>query len=177
MYISHPLEGRAYCPANCRVPRESMSRLSSLPIHPCDISTQHPLVDKYDVSSVTAWGCGAAPLGNDLIGLVEKRTKVPVREGYGMTETTCGISSTTQDNSKRGTVGKLLPNMSAKLVNGELFVKGPNIMKGYLRNPVANAEAFTTDGWMRTGDICRFDEDGDIFVVDRVKEVSSEQLA
>ncbi|KIM77171.1 hypothetical protein PILCRDRAFT_825519 [Piloderma croceum F 1598] len=132
---------------------------------------KHPLVDKYDVSSVTTWGCGAAPLGNDLVDLVEKRTKVPVRGGYGMTETTCGISSTTQDNSKRGTVGKLLPNMSAKLVNGELFVKGPNIMKGYLRNPVANAETFTADGWMRTGDICRFDEDGDIFVVDRVKEL------
>ena len=61
--------------------------------------------------------------------------------------------------------------MSAKLVDGELLVKGPNIMKGYLRNPKANAQTFTADGWLRTGDICRFDEDGDIFVIDRIKEV------
>jgi len=88
-----------------------------------------------------------------------------------MTETTCIICSTPRNNSKRGTVGQLLPNMSAKLVDGELLVKGPNVMKGYLRNPKANAETFTGDGWMRTGDICQIDEDGDIFIVDRIKEV------
>jgi len=75
-------------------------------------------------------------------------------------------------NLKRGCVGKLLPNMSGKLVDGELWVKGPNIMKGYLRNPNADAETFTKDGWMKTGDVCVFDEDGDMFIVDRVKEVS-----
>jgi len=88
-----------------------------------------------------------------------------------MTETTCVICSTPLDNAKKGTVGILVPNMKAKFVNGELFVKGPNIMKGYLRNPKANAETFTNDGWMRTGDICRIDEDGDMFVVDRIKEL------
>ena len=88
-----------------------------------------------------------------------------------MTETTCVISVATLDITKPGSVGKLIPNMSAKLVDGELFIKGPNIMKGYLRNPVADRDTFTDDGWMRTGDVCRFDEN-DIFVVDRVKEVS-----
>jgi long-subunit acyl-CoA synthetase (AMP-forming) len=88
-----------------------------------------------------------------------------------MTETTCVISGAAHDSSKRGTVGKLIPNMTAKLVDGELLVKGPNVMKGYLRNPSANAATFTQDGWLRTGDICRIDGDGDIFVVDRVKEV------
>jgi long-subunit acyl-CoA synthetase (AMP-forming) len=129
-------------------------------------------VDKYDVSSLDRWSCGAAPLGNDLVDLVERRTKVPIRVGYGMTETTCLISVATRDVTKQGSVGKLIPNMLAKLVDGELFVQGPNIMKGYLRNPKADAETFTDDGWMRTGDVCRFDEDGNIFVVDRVKEVS-----
>jgi 4-coumarate--CoA ligase len=135
-------------------------------------STQHPLVDKYDLSSVGRWSCGAAPLGNELIDLVEKRTKIPVRTGYGLTETTCTVSMAPLSNLKRGCVGKLLPNMSGKLVDGELWVKGPNIMKGYLRNPNADAETFTKDGWMKTGDVCVFDEDGDMFIVDRVKEVS-----
>jgi 4-coumarate--CoA ligase len=133
---------------------------------------QHPLVAKYDLSSVRRWLCGAAPLGGDLIETVETRTKIPIRGGYGMTETTCIISSTTLHMVKRGSVGQLLPNMTAKLVDGELWVKGPNIMKGYLRNPKADAETFTKDGWLKTGDICIFDEDEDMFVVDRVKEVS-----
>jgi long-subunit acyl-CoA synthetase (AMP-forming) len=117
------------------------------------------------------WVSGAASLGHDVIDMVEKRTKIPVRCAYGMTETTCAICFARVDNMKPGSVGMLLPNMSAKLVDGELFVKGPNVMKGYLRNPKANAEAFTADGWMRTGDVCRFDADGVVFVVDRVKEV------
>jgi long-subunit acyl-CoA synthetase (AMP-forming) len=89
-----------------------------------------------------------------------------------MTETTSVISIATLDNSKRGSIGKLVPNMSAKLVDGELLVKGPNIMKGYLRNPDADTDTFMKDRWMKTGDVCTFDEDGDIFVVDCVKEVS-----
>ena len=104
--------------------------------------------------------------------MVEKRTKIPVRGGYGMTETTCIISIATLDMNKQGSVGKLVSNMSAKLVDSELYIKGPNIMKGYLRNPRADKETFTDDGWMRTGDVCQFDEGGDMFIVDRVKEVS-----
>jgi 4-coumarate--CoA ligase len=89
-----------------------------------------------------------------------------------MTETTCAATVETFANPKQGSVGRLLPLMSGKLVDGELFLKGPNIMKGYLRNPKANAEAFTSDGWLRTGDVCSIDKDGNIFIVDRVKELS-----
>ena len=88
-----------------------------------------------------------------------------------MTETTCVISFAARSSDKFGSVGKLLPGMTAKLIDGELWVKGPNIMKGYLRNDRANRETFTEDGWMKTGDVCIFDEDGDMYVVDRVKEV------
>jgi 4-coumarate--CoA ligase len=103
--------------------------------------------------------------------MVEKRTKIPIKGGYGMTETGL-ISIATLGTTKPGSTGKLLPNMSGKLIDGELFVKGPNIMKGYVRNPKANTETFTEDGWMRTGDVCRIDKDGDVFIVDRIKEVS-----
>jgi len=134
------------------------------------ILAKHPLVDKYDLSSISKWGCGAAPLSVDLIDLVEKRTQIPMRNGYGMTEA-CPISYSTMATTKPGSVGPLVPNMSAKLVDGELFLKGPNIMKGYLRNPKANKDTFTDDGWMKTGDVCRIDDDGDIFVIDRMKEL------
>jgi 4-coumarate--CoA ligase len=73
---------------------------------------------------------------------------------------------------KRGTVGQMIPNMLGKIVDGELLVKGPNIMKGYLRNSGADKATFTEDGWMKTGDLAWFDDDGDLFIVDRVKEVS-----
>lgn len=91
-----------------------------------------------------------------------------------MTETTCGVSiPSSQSNQKRGSVGKLMPNMSAKLVGGELLVKGPNITKGYLNNPKKTAELFTADGWMKTGDLCEFDEEGYLFVIGRREDVSS----
>ena len=73
---------------------------------------------------------------------------------------------------KQGTVGQMIPNMLGKIVDGELLVNGPNVMKGYLRNPEADKATFTEDGWMKTGDLARFDDEGDLFIVDRVKEVS-----
>jgi long-subunit acyl-CoA synthetase (AMP-forming) len=60
----------------------------------------------------------------------------------------------------------LIPNTSGKIVDGELLLKGPNIIKGYLRNPDANNAAFTEDGWMKTGVVARSDDDGDLFIVD-----------
>lgn len=104
--------------------------------------------------------------------LVEEQTKIPLRSGYGMTETTGVLCVSVYGITKPASVGTLVANMSAKLVDGELFVKGPNIMKGYLQNSKANKETFTDDGWMKTGDVCRIDEDGNVFVVDRIKEVS-----
>ncbi|KAF7965136.1 hypothetical protein HWV62_45418 [Athelia sp. TMB] len=142
---------------------------------------KHPIVSKYDLSSVVAWGCGAAPLGTDLVELVEARTGVKVRSGYGMSETTCVIATTPGWNAKRGTVGTIVANMTAKLIpvggrveadgRGELWLKGPQVMKGYWRNPAATQETFDAEGWMRTGDVCVIDQDGDMFIVDRVKEL------
>lgn len=133
---------------------------------------QHPIIDKYDLSSIKEWACAAAPLGHDLIEAVENRTNIRVIEGYGMTETTCVISACRRETMKRGTVGQMIPNMLGKIIDGELLVKGPNIMKGYLRNSGADKATFTEDGWMKTGDLARFDDEGDLFIIDRVKEVS-----
>ncbi|KIM77172.1 hypothetical protein PILCRDRAFT_825520 [Piloderma croceum F 1598] len=132
---------------------------------------KHPIIDKYDLSSVKEWACAAAPLGHDLIEAVENRTKIRVIEGYGMTETTCVISACRRETMKRGTVGQMIPNMLGKIVDGELLVKGPNIMKGYLGNSGADQATFTEDGWMKTGDVAQFDDEGDLFIVDRVKEL------
>lgn len=163
-------------------------RLMCCPVQCCHIVppialflAKHPIVSNYDLSSVVAWGCGAAPLGTDLVELVEARTGVKVRSGYGMSETTCVIATTPGWNAKRGTVGTIVANMTAKLVpvggrveadgRGELWLKGPQVMKGYWRNPAATQETFDAEGWMRTGDVCVIDQDGDMFIVDRVKEL------
>ncbi|KZP08609.1 acetyl-CoA synthetase-like protein [Athelia psychrophila] len=153
---------------------------------------QHPLVTKYNLRSVGSWGSGAAPLSLEIATRVAERTGVPVRSGYGMSETTCVVSGAPGANAKPGTVGGLVPNLQARLVpvsekdlvenggdgRGELWLRGPQIMKGYWRNPAADRDAFGDDQegmgqdrWMRTGDVCVFDEDGDMFVVDRVKEL------
>ena len=83
----------------------------------------------------------------------------------------CVISFASRSNDKLGCVGKLLPGMTARLIDGKLWVKGPNIMKGYLRHDKANREIFTKDGWMKTSDVCFLDKDGICVVVGRVKEV------
>ena len=69
--------------------------------------------------------------------------------------------------------GPIIPNLSGRVVNGELWLKGPNIFPRYHNNPTADAETFTEEGWMKTGDVVHVDEDGHIYVIDRVKEVGN----
>lgn len=134
--------------------------------------TKDPRVSKYDLTTIKSWRCGAAPLAAELSNALLDRCKIPILGGYGMTESTCVISmSPMVGENPHGASGLLVPNMEAKLDNGELLVRGPNIMKGYHNNDKANKETFTSDGWMRTGDIVHFDERGNLFVVDRLKEL------
>ncbi|KAG8384941.1 hypothetical protein BUALT_Bualt04G0170500 [Buddleja alternifolia] len=118
------------------------------------------LTEKFDLGSLEAVRCGAAPLHKDLIeAFMMKFPGVFLFQGYGMTETTAKIVDPE--------TGIALPCGT----QGELWMKGPIVMKGYLDDPKANSETFTSEGWLRTGDICYIDDEGHLFVVDRLKEL------
>ncbi|KAL3321776.1 hypothetical protein AABB24_039409 [Solanum stoloniferum] len=141
---------------------------------------------KYDLSSLASVLSGGAPLSKEVIeGFVEKYPSVTILQGYGLTESTgIGASTDSLEESRRyGTAGMLSPSMEGKIVDpesgkalpvnktGELWLRGPTIMKGYFSNEEATANTLDSDGWLRTGDLCYIDEDGFIFVVDRLKEL------
>ncbi|KKZ67946.1 4-coumarate-CoA ligase [[Emmonsia] crescens] len=148
---------------------------------------KHPMVKKYDLSSVISVGSGAAPLSREISEEVEALFppgKLYVRQGWGMTETTLSILG--WDPNDRGTsasVGELNPNCEARIMaddgvtelgrnqRGEIWVKGPNIMKGYWNKPEATKETLTEDRWLKTGDIGYVDDTGKFYIVDRVKEL------
>ncbi|XP_074263864.1 peroxisomal OPC-8:0-CoA ligase 1-like [Silene latifolia] len=140
----------------------------------------------YDLSSLKHVLSGGAPLGKEVIeGFVEKFPNVVIMQGYGLTESTAIGASTDslEESRKYGTAGLLSPSIEAKIVDpesgvalgvnqtGELWLRGPTVMKGYFNNPEATANTITSDGWLKTGDICYIDEDGYLFVVDRLKEL------
>ncbi|CAN5793515.1 4-coumarate--CoA ligase family protein [soil metagenome] len=146
---------------------------------------KHPLVDEYDLSSLTGMMSGAAPLGGDTAGTAAKRLNCEVTQGYGMTELS-PVSHTNpdpDDTIDRAKVGPGLPNTECRIVSvetgedvasgetGELLVRGPQVMKGYLNNPAATAATVDNEGWLHTGDIAEVDENGYFAVVDRVKEL------
>lgn len=155
------------------------------------VFARHPAIQKHDLTSLKILFSGAAPLGAELVSTVMKRMKgigadVSIPQGYGLTETspTVFLLPVTDASSRIGAAGVLLPNLEVKLVGeakgeahtdipgaGEVWVRGPTIMKGYLNNPTATAEAITPDGWFKTGDIGVRDKDGFFTIVDRRKEL------
>ncbi|CEI85554.1 hypothetical protein RMCBS344292_00015 [Rhizopus microsporus] len=142
-----------------------------------------PVIDNYDLSSLRLAICGAAPLSGDLSKQVRQRLpKIKIKQGYGLTETSpCAIIEPT-DRIIDGSVGVLLSNMTARIVDdngkdvpvgerGELWLKGPNVMKGYINNPEATAECIDSEGYFHTGDIAVQDKNGHFYIVDRIKEL------
>lgn len=144
-----------------------------------------PEVDNYDLSSVRMIGSGAAPLGPELEKAVARRLGCIVYQGYGLTEV-AGASHVNPPEPQRiksGSVGPTLPNCMTRVMEvdtgrelgvneqGEIWIRGPIVMKGYLNNPSATASCLDADGWFHTGDIGYVDEEGYVFIVDRLKEL------
>jgi long-chain acyl-CoA synthetase len=114
---------------------------------------------------------GAAPLSREL-ALFFRAIGVPLREAYGMTEST-GISTLAQaDEVRVGAVGRPIPGVELRLADdGEVLLRGPSVFQGYWRNPEATRAAFTEDGWLRTGDVGALGPDGQLEIVDRKKDI------
>jgi 4-coumarate--CoA ligase len=143
---------------------------------------KHPIIDQYDLSSLTMVFSGAAPLGAELAAEASKRIGSEVTQGYGMTELSPVSHATPPGQGKPGTVGVTVSNTECRIVDangedqgvggeGELWVRGPQVMKGYFGNEGATAATIDEDGWLHTGDVGIFDEDGHLRIVDRVKEL------
>ncbi len=149
----------------------------------------HPHLHKYDLSSLICCASGGAPLPVEMAKQFEEKTGAIIFEGYGLSETAPVIASNPTDTNRRkfGSVGFPLPNTDIRTMDletgsqempqgedGEIAVSGPQVMKGYWRNPQADAEVFReVDGkrFFLTGDIGVFDEDGYLFITDRKKDV------
>jgi long-chain acyl-CoA synthetase len=114
---------------------------------------------------------GGAALSDD-IWLIFTGAGISIMQGYGLTETSPVISSNNPINARLGSVGKPIRNVEVRIAaDGEIEVLGPNVMLGYYNKPEATSDAFTDDGWFRTGDIGRLDEDGFLIITDRKKEL------
>lgn len=114
---------------------------------------------------------GGAALSPDIINFF-RNLNIAIYEGYGMTESSPVISFNFANKFKPGTVGKLLPHVQVRLSpEGEILVKGPNVMKGYFNNPKATADSINGDGWLHTGDVGVFDDDNYLKITDRIKEI------
>jgi acyl-CoA synthetase (AMP-forming)/AMP-acid ligase II len=144
---------------------------------------KHPLVDKYNLSSVRTIISGAAPLSADLARACAARLGCTVGQGYGMTEASPVTHFSADPEGRPGAVGPAAPNTECMIVDaltqqplgpneaGELWVRGPQVMLGYLNNPTATAITVDREGWLHTGDIAQVDDEGHFTIVDRLKEL------
>lgn len=152
---------------------------------------KHPIVDEYDISTVHTVFSGAAPLDGETAEVAGRRLHARMLQGYGMSELSpvSHAMPYQRDDVPVSSVGVMLPNEACKLVDletgeeitetgddgttrpGELWVRGPNVMLGYLNQPQATAETLDADGFLHTGDVATYHEGGWFTIVDRVKEL------
>ncbi|XVS63483.1 AMP-binding protein [Actinosynnema sp. CA-299493] len=140
-----------------------------------------PLVDRFDLSSLRSIVSGGASLDPEIARLVRERIGCEIGQGYGMTEAMCSFMQTPETVS--ASVGRTAPGVECKIVdvdtgeelgrnrNGEILIRGPHVMKGYLKAPEATRQTLEPDGFLHTGDLGYVDDDGELFIVDRIKEL------
>jgi len=146
---------------------------------------KQPIIDNYDLSSLDYVTSGAAPLPVSVAEQCAERLGCMVKQGYGMTETSPVTHLVPRDEpgTPIDSVGRLVPMTEARVVDvstggdvepgekGELWIRGPQVMKGYLNNEAATGDTVDADGWLHTGDVAVVDEDEYTYIVDRVKEL------
>ncbi|VVC29735.1 AMP-binding, conserved site,AMP-binding enzyme, C-terminal domain,AMP-dependent synthetase/ligase [Cinara cedri] len=150
---------------------------------------KHPLIDKYNLSSINAIYSGAASLSqdvqNDVAKRIGKNKHIKVLQGYGMTELSILVTMHDKNTeaSVNGSVGKLIDGMAGKVIDldngqplginksGELCFKGPMLMKSYYKNPEETTATIDAEGWLHTGDIGYYDSDYNFYIIDRLKEL------
>uniref|UniRef100_A0A1J3JMX7 4-coumarate--CoA ligase-like 9 n=2 Tax=Noccaea caerulescens TaxID=107243 RepID=A0A1J3JMX7_NOCCA len=163
-------------------------KVTGMPVSPPLIVAlvKSELTNKYDLRSLRSLGCGGAPLGKDVAERFnQKFPNVEIVQGYGLTESTGPAAATfgPEEIVRYGSVGRISENIEAKIVDpstgealppgkqGELWLRGPVIMKGYVENEKATAETLDKEGWLKTGDLCYIDAEGFLYIVDRLKEL------
>lgn len=144
------------------------------------------VAEKYELRSLEVVMCGGAPVASTVIERFKRRfANISLVQAYGLTETTAGVTRTfgAYESAVRGANGRLVSNCQARIVDpdtghnlpplkpGELWIRGPTVMKGYVGDKEATAAMVDSEGWLRTGDICFFDGNGLLFYVDRMKEL------
>lgn len=143
---------------------------------------QSPVVNRYDLSSLDTLMSGAAPLGKEIEAVVTERIGCRVKQGWGMSELSPLGALNPDSCIKSGSIGPLLPSTTAKIVDehgnslppnhpGELLIQGPQVMLGYMDEPDKTDECLSASGWLRTGDLAHYDEDGYFYISDRLKEL------
>ncbi|XP_057776931.1 4-coumarate--CoA ligase-like 9 [Salvia miltiorrhiza] len=145
-----------------------------------------PVADKYDLRSLEVLLCGGAAVASTVIERFKNKfANVSLVQAYGLTETTAGVTRPLGSNESevRGSNGRLVSNCQARIVDpltghslpplrpGELWIRGPMVMKGYVDDKEATAAMVDSEGWLRTGDICFFDGNGLLFHVERMKDL------
>lgn len=161
-------------------------RITLMPAVPAQFNAinNYPNITRRDLSSVKACNSGSAPLPEDVLHRFEELTGAKISEGYGLTETSPVTHSNPLFSQRKiGSIGVPLPSTDARIVDaetgtralapndvGELIIRGPQVMRGYWRNPDATA-AMIHDGWLYTGDLARMDEDGFFFIAGRKKDM------
>jgi 4-coumarate--CoA ligase len=143
---------------------------------------KHPMIDNFDMSSLRVIVSAAAPSSAALEEAVKDRLNCDVKQGWGMSELSPIGTLNADYNIKAGSVGPVVPSTFAKIVDesgkslgpneqGDLMIKGPQVMMGYLNDEVGTSECLSPSGWLRSGDLAYYDEEGFFFITDRIKEL------